>query len=241
MHVLVVEDDPVQAQLVTVALRSFSYTLTIVDDGERAVRFLQSESVDAIVLDWNLLSMSGIEVLRWLRAREELEIGVLLLTSRSDEIDVVIALESGADDYMIKPFRAQEFAARVSALLRRVTHTVARDTTIAAGDYILDLTGSSVTLLGRRIDLTATEFQLVALLFSRPGTIISRDSLVRTAWGKELNSGSRSLDTHMYRIRRKMKLGPENGLRLTSIYSIGYRLDIVEPEGDDRIPIQKPR
>jgi DNA-binding response OmpR family regulator len=228
MRILVVEDDPIQAEAVSSALSSLSHTVTIVDDGERAVRCLGSEPVDAVVLDWHLPRMSGIEVLHWIRARANVKYGVLFLTSRIHEVDVVRALDAGADDYMVKPFRAEELAARVNALLRRVARTVARDEPIRAGDYVLDPTERSVRLRGSRIDLTTKEFQLVAALFSNLGKILSRDLLAMTAWGRELSVESRSLDTHIYRIRQKLKLSPENGLRLSSIYTLGYRLDLVK-------------
>ncbi|GAB2874814.1 response regulator transcription factor [Paraburkholderia jirisanensis] len=228
MRILIVEDDPIQAEAVFNALTPFSHTIKIVDDGECAVRYLRSETVDAVVLDWHLPRMSGIEVLNWIRARDDVEYGVLFLTSRMHEVDVVRALEAGADDYMLKPFRADELAARVNALLRRIARNVARDELIKAGEYVLDPQERSVTLRGSRIDLTTKEFQLVASLFNNVGKILSRDLLAMTAWGRELGVESRSLDTHIYRIRQKLKLSPENGLRLTSIYTLGYRLDVVK-------------
>jgi DNA-binding response OmpR family regulator len=228
MRILIVEDDPIQAEAVFNALTPFSHTIKIVDDGECAVRYLRSETVDAVVLDWHLPRMSGIEVLNWIRARDDVEYGVLFLTSRMHEVDVVRALEAGADDYMLKPFRADELAARVNALLRRIARNVARDEVIKAGEYVLDPQERSVTLRGSRIDLTTKEFQLVASLFNNVGKILSRDLLAMTAWGRELGVESRSLDTHIYRIRQKLKLSPDNGLRLTSIYTLGYRLDVVK-------------
>ncbi|HVE05964.1 MAG TPA: response regulator transcription factor [Paraburkholderia sp.] len=228
MRILIVEDDPVQAEAVCNALATFGHTLKIVDDGECAVRYLRSETVDAVVLDWHLPRMSGIEVLNWIRAREEVGYGVLFLTSRMHELDVVHALEAGADDYMVKPFRADELAARVNALLRRIARGVERDEAVKAGEYVLDPKQRSVTLRGDRIDLTTKEFQLAAALFNNIGKILSRDLLAMTAWGRELGVESRSLDTHIYRIRQKLKLSPENGLRLTSIYTLGYRLDQIK-------------
>jgi DNA-binding response OmpR family regulator len=230
MRILVVEDDPIQAEAVSTALSSLSHAVTIVDDGERAVRCLRSEPIDAVVLDWHLPRMSGIEVLHWIRARANVRYGVLFLTSRVHEVDVVRALDAGADDYMVKPFRAEELAARVNALLRRVARTVARDEQIMAGDYVLDPIERTVTLRGGRIELTTKEFQLVAALFTNLGKILSRDLLAMTAWGRELSVESRSLDTHIYRIRQKLKLSPENGLRLSSIYTLGYRLDLAKSQ-----------
>jgi DNA-binding response OmpR family regulator len=202
MRILVVEDDPIQAEAVSTALSSLSHVVTIVDDGERAVRCLRSEPIDAVVLDWHLPRMSGIEVLHWIRARTNVRYGVLFLTSRVHEVDVVRALDAGA----------------------------ARDEQIRAGDYVLDPIERTVTLRGGRIELTTKEFQLVAALFTNLGKILSRDLLAMTAWGRELSVESRSLDTHIYRIRQKLKLSPENGLRLSSIYTLGYRLDLAKAQ-----------
>jgi DNA-binding response OmpR family regulator len=228
MHILIVEDDPVQAEAVCNALVPFGHTVKMVDDGESAIRYLRSGSVDAVVLDWHLPRMSGIEVLNWIRAREDVGYGVVFLTSRTHEMDVVRALEAGADDYLIKPFRAEELAARVNALLRRTARNVARDAVIKAGEYVLDLPRRSMTLRGSPVELTTKEFQLATVLFNNIGKILSRDLLAMSAWGRELGAESRSLDTHIYRIRQKLKLCPENGLRLSSIYTLGYRLDQIK-------------
>lgn len=164
-------------------------------------------------------------VLNWIRTRADVEYGVLFLTSRVQELDVVRALEAGADDYLSKPFRAEELAARVNALLRRIGRKVKRDEPIRAGEYVLDPVHRTVRLRDDTIELTTKEFQLVACLFNNIGKIMSREQLATTAWGRELGTESRSLDTHIYRIRQKLKLSIENGLRLSAIYTLGYRLD----------------
>ncbi|WP_338642028.1 response regulator transcription factor [Burkholderia pyrrocinia] len=232
MRILVVEDDPVQAEEVQSALASFSHTIKVAVNGEQALRFLRSESVDAVVLDWHLPSMTGIEVLNWIRTRADVEYGVLFLTSRVQELDVVRALEAGADDYLSKPFRAEELAARVNALLRRVARNVKRDEPIRAGEYVLDPVARAVWLRDSKIELTTKEFQLVACLFHNLGKLMSRELLATTAWGRELGTESRSLDTHIYRIRQKLKLGIENGLRLSAVYTLGYRLDQTKASAD---------
>ncbi|WP_027214110.1 response regulator transcription factor [Burkholderia sp. WSM2232] len=228
MRILVVEDDSVQAELVLVALSSLSHTVVIADDGERAIHLLQSQHFDAVVLDWHLPKLSGIDVLRWIGSRTS-SYGVLFLTSRVAEMDVVRALEAGADDYLVKPFRTEELAARVNALLRRVARTGGPGERMCVGSYVLDPVARSITLRSAKIELTTKEFQLVETLFANLGKIISRDLLAMTAWKRELSVQSRSLDTHIYRIRQKLKLCPENGLRLSSIYTLGYRLEFVPP------------
>ncbi|MEK2606726.1 response regulator transcription factor [Burkholderia arboris] len=232
MRILVVEDDPVQAEEVQNALASFSHMIKVVVNGEQALRFLRAESVDAVVLDWHLPNMTGIEVLNWIRTRADVEYGVLFLTSRVEELDVVRALEAGADDYLSKPFRAEELAARVNALLRRVARNVKRDEQIRAGEYVLDPVERAVWLRDSKIELTTKEFQLVACLFHNLGKIMSRELLATTAWGRELGTESRSLDTHIYRIRQKLKLSIENGLRLSAVYTLGYRLDQTKASAD---------
>ncbi|WP_414442265.1 response regulator transcription factor [Burkholderia sp. 22PA0106] len=229
MRILVVEDDPVQAEAVSNVLSRHRHAVSIVENGEKAVRMLRSEPVDAVVLDWHLPRMSGIEVLNWIRDRIGAKYGVLFLTSRIHEVDIVRALEAGADDYLVKPFRADELAARVNALLRRVKRFPALDGLVRAGKYVLDPQERTIALNGEAIELTMTELKLVETLFDNIGTIMPRDLLATTAWGRALGRESRSLDTHIYRIRQKLKLCPENGLRLTSVYTVGYRLDVVKP------------
>lgn len=233
MRILIVEDDRMQAEAVMRALAPYRHSVAIADDGEQALRHLKSAPVDATILDWHLPKMSGLEVLHWIRAHLGAEHGVLFLTSRVLEIDIVSALQAGADDYVVKPFRTVELAARVNALLRRARRDPEQDAPIAAGDYLLDPVSRSVALRGEAIDLTAKEYQLIAVLLANLGKIVSRELLAITAWGRELEVASRSLDTHIYRLRQKLRLKPENGLRLSSVYTAGYRLDVVgaPPEG----------
>ncbi|WP_321843889.1 response regulator transcription factor [Paraburkholderia bannensis] len=232
MHILIVEDDPVQAQAVAGVLSRHDFIVSVVNDGEAAIRFLQAESVDAVVLDWHLPGISGIEVLGWIREGVGAEYGVLFLTSRVQELDVVRALEAGADDYLAKPFRSDELVARVQALVRRIVRH-ANDKVVRAGEYVLDPRARTITLRDTDIALTTKEFQLAATLFNNFGKILSRDLLAMTAWGRELGAQSRSLDTHIYRIRQKLKLRPENGVRLTSVYTAGYRLEAAVPLDSD--------
>jgi len=227
MHILVVGNDPLQAEAISAALSSISHAVTVVVDGDSAVRCFRTTHVDAIVLDWQVREMGGIELLHYIRARGDTPCGVLFVTNHADEIDVVRALEAGAYDYVVKPFRAEELAARVNAIVRRVASVVARnERLIKAGYYTVDSREGTVTLRGSKIDLTNIEFQIVASLFSNLGKPLSRELLATTAWGNTLSAKSRSLDTHIYRIRRKLELGPKNGLRLSTVYSLGYRLDL---------------
>jgi len=232
MRILVAENDPVQAVAIKNALRPLSRHITIAGDGEEALRYLGSEKFDVIVIDWNLPKMNGIGLLHWFQGRTLGRCGVLFLSDRADEIGAVKALEAGADDYMAKPFRAEELAARVSAVLRRMVPTVGYKGPIVAGNYVLDPSEQTVTLRGNKINLTTKEYQLAASLFNNVGQILSRESLALVAWGADISDKSRSLDTHIYRIRQKLNLTPANGLRLSTVYTLGYRLDVVRKKAD---------
>jgi len=225
MHILLVDDEPVQSALVETVLRRFNYEISTVDNGEKAVSFLEKSTPDLVILDWHLPKMSGLEVLHWIRTHLGSRIAVLFLTGKVLEADIVLALNAGADEYVVKPFRPAELAARVTALLRRTTISALPHRVLRIGAYTLDSKLRTVLLHDNDINLTEKEFQLVMLLFNNIGRLLSRDFLVKTAWGREFECTSRTLDTHIYRIRQKLLFRPENGMRLSSIYTHGYRLD----------------
>lgn len=227
MHVLIVEDDRLQADSAAKVLLHSGHDVSTVRDGERAVRLLMAHQVDLVIMDWQLPRMSGFELLHWIRAQIGPNLPVIFVTSRILEVDVVLALEAGADDYVIKPYSPAELAARVNARLRRVRRNAGSDEEVRAGEYVLNTRLRTLTLRGKQISLTAKEFDLVAFLFGNLGKVLSRELMAITAWGRALDEASRSLDTHIYRIRQKLTLGPQNGLRLTSVYTHGYRLDEV--------------
>jgi DNA-binding response OmpR family regulator len=228
MRVLIVEDDLAQAQAAAKALHPFGHEITQVDDGEKALRFLKAQAVDIVILDWHLPKMSGFEILHWARTHIGAGLPIIFLTSKVLEVDIVLALEAGADDYVVKPFRMAEFAARVNVLLRRLKRNIDPDNIVRVGEYVLHPGQRNVHLRGKEIELTAKEFDLAAVLFHNLGQLLSRDVMAATAWGRELDVASRTLDTHIYRLRQKLLFSPENGLRLSAIYTHGYRLDEVK-------------
>lgn len=227
MNILLVEDDLAQAAAIEDVMRRSGHNTSRAPSGESAVRFLKNNEVDLVVLDWQLPGMTGLEVLHWIRGNLGREPAVLFLTSRVLEVDVVRALEAGADEYVVKPFRTIELAARIGALLRRTSRNEKVENTIAVGPYSFDVTRRSVSLHGKTIELTAKEFDVAAFLFANVGRAVSRDMLAKLAWGRELDSTSRTVDTHIYRLRRKLCLHPTNGVRLSTVYTHGYRLDEV--------------
>ncbi|WP_233838139.1 response regulator transcription factor [Paraburkholderia sp. ZP32-5] len=228
MNILLVEDDPAQADVAEKAIRQAGHAVHRVAHGQAAITYLEANEVDLVVLDWELPGVSGFEVLYWMRRNLGREPAVLFLTSRILEVDIVKALDAGADDYVIKPFRTKELVARMSALLRRTRRSEKIESAISVGPYVFDITQRSVFLRGETIVLTEKEFDVAAYFFGNVGRVVSKRLLAKLSWGRELDSTSRTIDTHIYRLRRKLALGPENGVRLTTVYTHGYRLDEVE-------------
>jgi two-component system OmpR family response regulator len=227
MNILLVEDDPAQADSVEREIRQAGHRVSTVVRGKDAIAFLQAHEVDLVVLDWELPGLSGFEVLYWIRRHLGREPAVLFVTNRLLEVDILQALDAGADDYVVKPFRTQELVARAGALLRRTRRSIKVESAIALGPYLFDVTQRSVFLHGEAIALTEKEFDVAAYLFANVGRVVSKRLLAKLAWGRELDSTSRTIDTHIYRLRRKLALRPENGVRLVTVYTHGYRLDDV--------------
>ncbi|MEQ5842817.1 response regulator transcription factor [Paraburkholderia acidicola] len=225
MHILLVEDDPAHAEAAMRSLRSLDLPINHVNDGQKAVIFLKTHLADLIIIDWQLPGIDGLELLQWVRVNLGNQPTVLFLTSRVLEVDIVRALRAGADDYIAKPFRLDELAARVEALLRRHQRGMKSADVLRIGKYVLDSNHRCISLHGKRIELTGREFDVAAFLLRNTGRVVSRDLLAKLAWGREIDSTSRTIDTHIYRIRQKLFADPENGLRLRTIYTHGYRLD----------------
>lgn len=189
---------------------------------------LRRESFDLLVLDWQLPKVTGIEVVQWVRAHLDHRVPILMLTSRATERDIVEGLSAGADDYMIKPIRVGELVARARALLRRCYSEVERETVFEIGPHRFDLVARQVSLDGMPVELKRLEFDLAVFLFRNIGRLVSRGHLVDAVWGQTVDVGSRSLDTHVSRLRTKLELRPQRGFRLSSVYNHGYRLETID-------------
>ena len=240
MRVLIVEDDPVHARAAARVIEPLGHEVVEVGDGEMAQRLLQAEPFDLVILDWLLPRMSGFEVLYWIRRTLGTSPAVLFVTSKTLDDDIVLAMDAGADDYIFKPFRVAELASRVNSLLMRSKRDTDRFGRIDAGDYVLNLRNRTILLRREPIKLTPKEFDLAELFFSNIGKLLSRKVVCITTWGRELDPASRTLDTHIYRLRQKLELGPENGLRLSSVYTHGYRLEAVSPSASAHRQIAQP-
>lgn len=226
MRVAALDDDATQLELIQRTLASMGHDCHGFTDSRAYLRSLRRESFDLLVLDWQLPDISGLEVLRWARENLHERVPALFITNRSAEADVIEGLAAGADDFMIKPLRVGELIARVQALLRRAYHQQA-PSELSFGRYKFDVAGAQIQADGQPVVLKQKEFDLALFLFQNIGRLLSRKHLLEAVWGIEAEVSSRSLDTHVSRLRTKLGLHPEHGFRLAAIYSVGYRLEYV--------------
>jgi len=226
LRVAVVEDDRSQAELLGHWLGCAGHLYSQHERGSTFVRTLKEESFDAVVLDWGLPDMSGVDLLKYVRGALQSQMPVLLVSGRTRETDVVEALNEGADDYMVKPVRRQELLARLEAITRGKREAQPPQV-IELGALRIDRQSRTVWRNGRSIHLTAKDFDLSVTLASNVGRLLSRAELHRAVWGRLAELNSRTLDTHISRIRDKLELTPSRGWRLAAIYGHGYRLQKV--------------
>jgi DNA-binding response OmpR family regulator len=226
-RVLVVEDDPNIRDLVVLHLRLEGLTAATADDGEAALEMARAEPFDLIVLDLMLPGLDGITVCRAVRRdTQNRDTPILMLTARRDESDKVLGLESGADDYLTKPFGIREFIARVRALLRRRTAAAgppASGRPVVAGALTVDPARRQVRLEDRDIELTANEFELLYLLASNKGIVFSRQALMTRIWGDDTHVTDRSVDTLVKRVRRKIETDPAEPQFVLTVWGTGYK------------------
>jgi DNA-binding response OmpR family regulator len=222
-RILVVDDEPAILDAVAYALRGEGYEVEAETDGEAALETARSGDFDAVVLDLMLPRLPGTEVCRRLRA--ESPVPILMLTAKTAEVERVVGLELGADDYVTKPFSMAELLARVRALLRR--RELDRDEARPArrvGGIEIDFVGHEVRVDGRPAELTPSEFRLLALLSSEPGRAFERRELVRELWRSEFVGDERSCDAHIVNLRRKVERDAASPERVVTVRGVGYRL-----------------
>ncbi len=220
-----VEDDPDQAVLFSYWLENAGYNVRIYQDAADFRRKLGVESVDLLLLDWNLPDESGLDVLKWLRAEGHTRLPVIFLTARNDEADIIDGLKAGADDYLTKPARQGELLARVGAMLRRMGLVNEGSAVEDLPPFRIDFGKRRISLNDREVVLTEREFDLAAFLFRRRGRVVSRDALLEGVWNIRNDVATRTVDTHISRLRKKLELAGEHGWRLNAVYQHGYRLE----------------
>ena len=226
--VLVVDDEPRIVQLVRDYLEHAGFTVITAADGSTALRSARTGRPDLVVLDLALPGMDGLDVARSLR--RESAVPIIMLTARADESDKLVGLELGADDYLTKPFSPKELVARVRAVLRRGQATSQQTDVIRVGsDVELDIPRMEVTIAGRRVDLTHTEFQLLATMARQPGRIFTRAQLLTAVRGVAFESYERAIDAHIKNIRRKIEADPRAPRYILTAYGVGYRFADAQP------------
>jgi len=232
MIIAALEDDPMEAHLIHQILVNAGHGCTIYTTGTALLNDLSTKHYDLLLLDWVLPDMTGYDVVSWVRTNLSAKVLVLFLTNRDLEENIVLGLMAGGDDYMIKPVRRAELLARIHALSRRLAApagaVVPESDILEVGPYKLNRIMKSAELHGRPVELNPKEFDIALILLKNAGEIVPRDKMIEAVWGRELVMTSRTLDTHMSRVRTKLALNPENKVRLSTIYSLGYRLDLLE-------------
>lgn len=217
------EDELPQAQLLSGWLEAEGYKVSHCDNGESFLDRLKVESWDMLILDWQLPDCEGIDILATVRTDLNYEGPVVFATAKDSEEDIVRGLSIGADDYIIKPLRRAELLARLSALWRRSNGD--ESAVVELGPVRLDVANYQAFLHGEEIKLTPTEFKLAVCLFRRCGKLLSRDFLMREVWGVEAQLDTRTVDMHISRVRKLLKIGPNMGYCIKTIYRHGYRLE----------------
>ena len=225
--VLVVEDDSAIRELLHLHLDLAGFTIDEADDGRRGLERARSTRFDVILLDVMLPGLDGVSVCRAVRsAGQNVNTPILMITARDGESDKVLGLESGADDYLTKPFGVRELMARIGALLRRHQRQTTEDapqTVVNAGDLSLDRDRRQATVRGERIELTKQEFDLLYMLASRPGSVFTRAALLESVWSDDTYVTDRTVDTVISRLRRKIERDPQDPEMLLTAWGVGYK------------------
>jgi two-component system, OmpR family, alkaline phosphatase synthesis response regulator PhoP len=220
--VLVVDDEPKIVQLARDYLEHAGFSVLTAGDGASALHAVRTRQPDLVVLDLGLPQVDGLEVMRTIRAGSSTPI--VVLTARDTELDTLLGLELGADDYMTKPFSPRELVARVRAVLRRGARAAEPRDRIEAGDLVLDVPRLRATVAGRPVDLTATEFAILAAMAREPGRVFTRAQLLDAVHGVAFEAYERAIDAHVKNIRRKLEPDPSRPRYVQTVYGVGYRV-----------------
>jgi two-component system response regulator MtrA len=226
VRVLVIDDDVHLAEMIGIVLRNEGFEPFFCADGGKAFEAFQRTEPDIVLLDWMLPGKDGPEVCR--EIREESGVPIIMLTAKSDTIDVVHGLESGADDYISKPFKPKELIARIRARIRNHSGDVPNGPqTLEIGDLVIDVTGHNVTRAGEKVSLTPLEFDLLTALALKPWQVFSREALLEEVWGYRHAADTRLVNVHVQRLRAKVEDDPENPKVILTVRGVGYKAGAV--------------
>lgn len=239
MRIAALDDDPILLELIQATTEQHGHICHTYTTGAQLLRDMRHETFDLLIVDWHLPDMDGPEVVTAVRQLAGRQLPILFATRRSEEQDVIEALSCGADDFMTKPLRMGELVARATALLRRA-HPQAMGNDLIFGPYRFDPDKRSLLLNEVEVDLKNREYELALFMFRNAGRLLSRAHLREVVWGETSEAPSRSLDTHVSRLRSKLNLSPANGYVVSAIYGMGYRLDAVDPHAAHPAPQDAP-
>jgi two-component system, OmpR family, response regulator RegX3 len=230
IHVLVVEDEVSFADALTVGLEREGFRVTTVADGAEALRRFEREAPDLVLLDVMLPGVSGLDVCREIRSQSA--VPIIMVTAKGEELDTVLGLEIGADDYVTKPYRLRELVARMRSVLRRaeqrdeaIESPTDRDGPLRVGDVTLDPERHEVTVRGTEVSLPLKEFELLELLLANAGRVLTRDTLIDRIWGSDYVGDTKTLDVHVKRLRSKVEDDPKAPSRIVTIRGLGYKYE----------------
>ena len=230
VSVLVVEDEPSFAEALTLGLGREGFAVTVASDGADALRRFDEIDPDIVLLDVMLPTISGIDVCREIRTKSK--VPIIMVSAKGEELDTVVGLEVGADDYVSKPYRLRELVARMRAVLRRAedagassvdNEQSAHPETVTVGDVTVDSERHEVTVRGNALDLPLKEFDLLSLLIANAGRVLTRDVLIERVWGVDYVGDTKTLDVHIKRLRSKIETDPKNPTLITTIRGLGYK------------------
>ena len=230
MRIAALDDDPLQLEFIGQALQAQDHSCHAFTTGTALMDALRHEptAFDLLIVDWELPDISGPEVVRWARQQLGAPLPILFITHRQEERDIVQGLECGADDFMAKPVGRNELNARVSSLLRRAYPHYGGDKALEFGPYRFLPDTRGLEINGLPVELRHREYELALYLFQNQGHLLTREHLCETIWGQVPDMNSRTLDTHISRVRSQLDLRPANGYLITSVYGMGYRFESVD-------------
>lgn len=225
MRIGILEDDSALADQLKTLLTTAGHNCFMFGNGQKLIGFLSRETVDVLLLDWNVPDVPGLEVIRWSRQNITRHPLILVLTSRTAEEDIVTALRAGADEYVVKPIQPAALIARIDALCRRVYPDPPSTEPERFGGYVFDTRMEIASAGGRPVHFTAKEFALALMLFRNLNRTMSRSYIFEALWGANPDLQTRTLDAHISKVRSKLGLRADNGFRLVPVYGYGYRLE----------------
>ncbi len=231
VRVLVVEDEEPFIDALSIGLDREGFTVTIARDGQEAVQAFAQATFDIVLLDLMLPKMSGLDVCRAIRMTSD--VPIIIVSAKGEEVDMVLLLEIGADDYVTKPYRLRELVARIRAVLRRREvheRTEGGDERISRGPIEMDVEGRRCFVDGDEIKLRKKEFALLQLLLENPGRVLTREVIIDRIWGSDYVGDTKTLDVHIKRLRSLVETNPKEPVRITTVRGVGYRFELTKSE-----------